>query len=43
MGLLLCACGSKGNLYQANEPEIAQKNVIAKPQSNSENSEKKQP
>ena len=41
--MFLSACGAKGNLYPAVEPEKVPETVINKPQPNSENSQKKQP
>lgn len=39
--MLLCACGSKGNLYQVTEPEAVQKTSQDEPQQRNEETKKK--
>lgn len=41
MSILLCACGSKGNLYQVSEPEAVQKITIDESQQRNEETKKK--
>lgn len=41
--MILSGCGSKGNLYQIEEPEAAQKVTVKERQQNTEEPKKKQP
>lgn len=41
ISILLCACGSKGNLYQVVEPEAVQKTTLDEPQLRNEETKKK--
>ena len=41
--MLVCGCGSKGNLYQVTEPEAVQKTTVKEPQQRNEETKKKQP
>jgi len=41
MSILLCACGSKGELYQVDEPEAEQKTTQDEPQQRNEETKKK--
>ena len=43
LSMSISACGSRGDLYQVSESQSPQQVEVKTPQSNSENSQKKQP
>ncbi len=43
MSILTSACGSKGDLYQAEAQEITQNSTVDKPQQSTDKIKKKQP